>query len=508
MLYHPAAMRQPPHLAPDMATPPPTPHSLLLVAPFYVKDPHASFGKHVLTPCLALTTLAAATPAHWAVRFWDENLLQGPPPADPFPQVVGITVHLTFAQRAFELADWFRARGARVILGGLHISACPEECHPHADALVIGEGSSIWPELLTDIEAGRLQSHYTGTWHTPYREQPQPRRTLLPSWAFLTPASVIATRGCHNHCDFCYLSTAGQYAPPQALDVEQLTRQIADSGQPYAVFLDNNLGSQRGYLRKLCAALRPLQVIWSAAISIDAVEDPSVVRAMALAGCTGVFIGFESLGEANLSAAGKRSPGADEFARRIRLLHAHGIQVNGSFVFGFDGDRLDVFARTLDWIERQRLECATLHILTPYPGTPLFQRMQREGRILHQDWARYDTAHCVFRPVHMSPEQLEAGYAWAYRELFSLRSIWARRPEQAAAVLPYLTMSILYKKMNRLWPLLIRHRLTHTAWQPLVELSRRRHLRFRRRLGQCIAAPAPSQAPDQLAPLPTIPPAG
>src|SRR3954447_16384063 len=133
------------------------PRAILLINPFYPKDPHASFGKHVLTPTLALTSIAAATPAGWNVRYWDENLLQGPPPWEPFPQVVGITVHLTFADRAYALARWYRRRGALVVLGGLHVLSCPEEAAPHADALAIGEGVQVWPEILRDVEAGTLK---------------------------------------------------------------------------------------------------------------------------------------------------------------------------------------------------------------------------------------------------------------------------------------------------------------------------------------------------------------
>jgi len=483
-LWIPRAMQAPPKLDPDLAAGPIRPRYALLLNPFYPKDPHASFGKHVLTPSLALTSIAAATPAHWMVRYWDENLLQGPPPHRPFPQVVGITVHLTFAERAFALARWYRQRGATVVLGGLHVVSCPDECAPHADALAFGEGVQAWAAILADVEAGTLQPRYDGSYGRPYRDDPAPRRDLLPRDQFLTTTSLIATRGCHNRCGFCYLSTDGLHMPYQMRDVEQVAREFAADGQPYGVFIDNNLGSKPHYLRRLCRALRPLGKIWSAAVSIDVTDDATLVREMALAGCTGVFVGFESLHPANIAAAGKKSPCPEEYARRVALLHEHGIQVNGSFVLGFDHDRPDVFERTAAWIEANRLECATFHILTPYPGTPLFAQMEAEGRLLHRDWSRYDTAHVVFRPRHMTPEQLAAGYAWCYRRLFSHASIWRRRPADPAAVLPYLAMSYLYKKSNRLWYYLIRHRLTGLVWRPLVEWTRLRHLRFRRRLAE------------------------
>ncbi|MGH8241251.1 MAG: hypothetical protein ACREXP_30130, partial [Steroidobacteraceae bacterium] len=188
-------------------------HTALLLNPFYAKDPRASYGKHVLTPTLALTSIAGATPPHWDVRYWDENLLQGPPPADPLPHVVGISVHLTFARRAYELASWYRAQGSIVVLGGLHVLSCPEEALEHADAIAIGDGVQLWPTILADIEQGKLQRRYAADYSRPYSLDPPARRAILPRDSFLTTTSVIATRGCHNRCGFCYLSTDGLHMP-------------------------------------------------------------------------------------------------------------------------------------------------------------------------------------------------------------------------------------------------------------------------------------------------------
>jgi radical SAM superfamily enzyme YgiQ (UPF0313 family) len=481
-LYLPKDMAQPPAL--DHAAPaaPVRKRHALLINPFYPKDPRTSFGKHVLTPTLALTSVAGATPANWTVEYFDENLLQGRPPCQPLPELVGITVHLTFAERAYELARWYRERGSIVVLGGLHTLSCPEEVRPYADVLAVGDGVQIWPAILRDIESGSLRPRYAATYERPYRLDPSPCRHLLPRASFLTTTSIIATRGCHNRCDFCYLATDGLRMPYKVRDAAQVADEIRANKEPYAVFIDNNLGSRREYLHELCKALRPLGIIWSAALTLDVTDDPRLIRAMALAGCTGVFIGFESLSDANIQGAHKRSPRADDYARRVALFHDNGIQVNGSFVLGFDHDHSDVFARTASWIEANRLECATFHVLTPYPGTPLFAQMEAEGRLLHRDWNRYDTGHVVFRPKHMTPEELLHGYHWMYQHLFSFKSIWQRRPEDFGAILPYMAMSLLYKKSNRFWHFLIKHRLTHTVWRPLVEWSRFRHQSFRRRL--------------------------
>jgi radical SAM superfamily enzyme YgiQ (UPF0313 family) len=486
-------MQRAPGLDPSPTPGAPQTRFALLLNPFYAKDPHSSFGKHVLAPSLALTSIAGATPSHWRVSYWDENLLQGPPPRDPLPEVVGITVHLTFARRAFELARWYRQSGAIVVLGGLHVTSCPEECAPHADALAIGERVQLWPQILRDVEQQNLQKRYVGSFRRPYHEDPPPRRSILPSGSFLTSASLIATRGCHNRCGFCYLSTAGVQMPYQTREPQQVVAEFLATGEPYGVFTDNNLGSNKEYLRRLCSALRPAERIWSAAVTIDVTDDPVLVREMADAGCTGVFVGFESLEGANLERANKKSPRPADYARRVEIFHRHGIQVNGSFVLGFDDDGPETFAKTVRWIETNRLECATFHILTPYPGTPFFRQLEQEGRLLHRDWERYDTAHVVFRPRRMTPEQLALGYAWCYRQLFAHRSIWRRRPQRLSQVPGYLAMSYLYKRSNALWPELIMRNLTHSAWRPLVEAARRQHFRRRR---QCLAqSPSPRLLP-------------
>src|SRR5216683_6598946 len=264
-LWSPPEMSQPPRLAHESIAGAIQARSALLINPFYPKDPNASFGKHMLTPTLALTSFAATTPEDWDVRYWDENLLDGRPPFRPLPELVGITVHLTFARRAFELAHWYRSRGSKVILGGLHVLSCPEECAPHADALALGDGVQLWPRILSDVEHGCLQSRYAAGYENDYSEDPPPRRSILPRHSFLTSTSLIATRGCHNRCGFCYLATDGLRMPYRMRRPQQVVEEFEADNQPYAVFIDNNLGSRRAYLHTLCQALRPLNKIWSAA---------------------------------------------------------------------------------------------------------------------------------------------------------------------------------------------------------------------------------------------------
>ena len=454
----------------------------LLINPFYEKDPNSSFGKHVLTPSLALTSVAGATPNNWSITYWDENLLQGPAPTKRFPQVVGITVHLTFAKRAYTLAKWYRERGAIVVFGGLHVQACAEECRPHADIIVFGDGVQVWESILRDIERGSFQSEYHGTYRKPYSEDPAPNRSIVPKDQFLTRASMIATRGCHNRCNFCYLSTEGMHIPYSMKRVNQIVEEIVSERASYVVFIDNNLGSKKTYLYELSAALAPLKITWSAAVTIDVTDDPQLVSSMAASGCTGVFVGFESLNEDSLMNTGKRSPKPDDYARRVQMLQDQGIQVNGSFVLGFDHDHPDVFEKTMRWIERVKLESANFQILTPYPGTPLFKEMESAGRLLHTNWDLYDTGNVVYQPKNMTADELANGYQWIYREHNSFASIWRRRPRKKAAILGYLASTLLYRKTNWLWYFLIRYRLTHRIWRPMIKMNRWGHLLLRKHL--------------------------
>ena len=223
--------------------------------------------------------------------------------------------------------------------------------------------------------------------------------------------------------------------------------------------------------------------IWSAAVTLDVTDDPGVVREMALAGCTGVFIGFRDARRREPRPGAKAHPQEPRITRGgSEFLHDYGIQVNGSFVVGFDGDTKNTFTELADWIEANRLECATFHILTPYPGTPLFRQLESQGRLLHRDWEQYDTAHVVFQPAQMTPEELLLGYDWLYRRLFSHASIWRRRPTDLGSLPAYLAGCYLYKRSNRLWHWLIKRRLVRRVWRPLISLTLRRHLAFRTRL--------------------------
>lgn len=451
---------------------------ILLINPRYTPNPCSSAGRHALTPALALPLLAAATPSGYRVRFHDENLGRGLAPLQPVPEVVGITVQTATAAHAYAVADEYGRLGARVVLGGLHASALPDEARHHADVVVVGDGVSVWSEVLAGLRNGSLRGGTVvrGSYLRPhFAQSPWPRRDILPRGAFLTTASVIATRGCPQRCGYCALSTAGVHAPYQKRPVSDVLGEIDAIGEPYVVFTDNNLLCDRRWSLELCRGLAERRLIWSAAANIDAALDDELLSRMAASGCCGLFIGLETLSDEALLAQGKRTMLPSAYRQAVRLLHRYGIAVNGSFVFGFDEDGPEVFERTLRFIREEQLECATFQILTPYPGTPLYARLSAERRVLCHDWTLYDTAHVVFRPARMSPEELLLGYRGAYRELYRWGMVLARRPRRQgyAHLAGYLFMTALYKKLDVLWKLLVPARLTHVAWRPLVELQLR-----------------------------------
>ncbi len=475
---------------------------LLLINPRYRRNPCSSAARHALTPSLALPTIAAATPAPWRVKFHDENIAPGEPPIAPVPEVVGITVHTAFAYRAYDIARRYRALGSRVVLGGLHVTALPREAAQHADAVVTGEGAGVWPSVLDGVRSGTLRDGAivrVDARHPGYADQPWPRRDILPRGAFLTNASIIATRGCTQRCGYCYLSTRGLDVPYQKRPVCDVVAEIDAIGERYVVFTDNNLMADPAYGAELCRALQPRKLLWSAAVTVDVARHPDLVRLMAASGCHGVFIGLETLSDDTLRAQRKRTLAPSTYMRALQLLAEHGIEVNGSFVFGFDADGPDVFDRTLAFIVEQRLACATFHILTPYPGTPLFEQLDREGRILTRDWSSYDTAHVVFRPRRMTPRQLEEGYRRAYKQLYAWSTVFARRPRAGLVRTGgYIAVTALYKKWDWLWRGLVPLRLTHAVWRPIVEAHRRLSLAQRERPVGAPAADPAEPAPVRL----------
>lgn len=376
---------------------------------------------------LTHTTLAALTPPDLDVhvRVVDESVERVP--LDAPVDLVGISVITGCAPRAYRLAAHFRGRGVPVVLGGVHVTILPGEARPHADCLVIGRAEQTWPRLVRDFAAGRMAAVYrepAADADGVLRDVPVARRDLQRRHGYVLPDTVQATRGCRRACDFCTVPAVWpSYLRRPVGDVIADLRSLR--GRTVA-FNDVSLVDDADYARELFTAMVPLRKRWGGLVTADALDDSDLLELMVRSGCRYLLVGFESENADALRAIHKGFNRPDRYAGMMRELHRRGVSVQGCFVFGFDHDDPGVFARTVQRVQDLKIDIPRYSIYTPYPGTALFSRLQAEGRILSYNWEDYDTMHVVIRPARMEPEELYAGFKWAYRETFRLGAI-ARR---------------------------------------------------------------------------------
>ncbi len=342
-------------------------------------------------------------------------------PAD----LVGITCNTPNARHVYRMADGFRARGRRVVLGGPHPTLLPDEARAHADAVVIGEAEAIWPRLLDDAAGGALAPVYEATEPPSLSGLPQARRDLLAQRDLLA-CTVIATRGCPHRCSYCNLRQI--YAPGLRFrPVDDVVAEIRAMPSPLFSFWDDQLFAHRDYALGLFEALAGLRRQWAAMVTLASTCDDGLVAAAARAGCVCLFLGLESFSPASLALANKSFNVVESYAEGVTRLHRHGIAVQAGIVFGFDGDAEDTFARTLQEANLLGLDGATVSVLSPFPRTPLFAHLERDGRLLTRDWSYYNGKTAVaFQPACMSPETLWNGYMWFRRNFFSSAGIRER----------------------------------------------------------------------------------
>jgi len=427
--------------------------------------------KYSLFPPLGLATLAAYLPPGTQVSIHDEHVqrLRLDDGEDP-PDLVVIQVYITSARRSYEIADHYRALGSYVALGGLHVTSLPEEAAAHADTIFLGPGEDTWPIFLTDLARGEPKARYASTTRS-LGQLPPIRRDLIQRRLYLVPNSIVVSRGCPHHCDFCYKDAffeGGKSFYTQTVDAA--LAEIDRLPGRHLYFLDDHLFGNRRFAEALFEGMRGQGRLWQAAATVDAVLAPGLLERAVQAGLRSLFVGFETVNGPNLEQQRKRQNIGRDYGAVVRRLHDNGVMVNGSFVFGMDGDGPDVFDRTVEWAIGQGIETATFHIMTPYPGTALHQRMAAQGRMLHRDWDLYDTRHVVFEPRGMTPSQLEEGYWRAYRDFYRWGSIWrgASTKDSAGDRLRHLAYSAGWKKFEPLWNLLIRGRQVLRAL-PLLE---------------------------------------
>jgi radical SAM superfamily enzyme YgiQ (UPF0313 family) len=372
---------------------------------------------------ITMPYLAAFCPPHWRVVHVDEAV--DPVDLDTQADLVAITFHTPSAFHAYGLAQAFRQRGVPVALGGPHATLAPEEAQAHADVVFVGEAEESWPRFLREFEEGRHASRYDCARPPSLDRVPQARKKLY-TRRDLTAGRLFAGRGCPHACDFCV--PARMYpGRPRRREVAEVAAEFASFPGRVVIFWDDNLAADPEYAKALFRAIEPHRKGWSSQISLQAAEDDEFLRLAARSGCRQFFVGLESVCQASMDGAGKGFNRVEAYGRLVERIHAHGIAVQAGIVFGFDPDTPDVFDRTVDFLEDSGIQNATFNILTPYPGTPLFHRLEAEGRILTRDWTRYNSREdVVFQPRLMDPEDLLTGFRHAVRRFYSLRGI-ARR---------------------------------------------------------------------------------
>ncbi len=377
---------------------------------------------------------------------------------DDDPELVAIQAYVTSAKRAYEIADHYRARGVHVAMGGPHVTSLPDEAAQHADTIFLGPGEDTWPKFLDDFRARRPGSIYRSTERC-LVDQPPPRRDLIKRRLYLTPNALVASRGCPHSCDFCYSTpfyAGGKqfYTAP----VDDVLAEIDGLPGRHLYFLDDHFFGNPRFTTELLNGMVGMKRVWQAGGTVRSVLTPGLMELAAKAGLKSLFIGFETLSEADLKDQGKHHNTYHDYAEAIARLRDVGVMVNASFVFGMDGDDESVFGRTVEWAVEQGVETATFHILTPYPGTKLHERLAAAGRITTTDWDLYDTRHAVYRPAGMSAQSLEDGYWKAYREFYRWKAIFtgAAAKNDLRGKLRHLAIAGGWKKAEPLWDMIIR----------------------------------------------------
>ena len=377
-------------------------------------------------PILGLTLLASLFPKTYEVRIINEVIEEVDFEADV--DLVGITGLTCVIRRAYAVADRFRQRGVKVILGGVHPSLLPEEAKEHADSVFIGEAEGILGTVLEDFEAGELKPFYRNRDWSNLGGMPFPRRDLLGKHYTPFFKAIETTRGCPNRCEFCSVPTINgnryRIRPLQEVD-QELSAIIKKKGE-YLFLADDNVTAREDYALGLFEIFKRHGVKWMGFTTIKIAMNEELLKKARESGCISLFIGFESLLQENLDNVSKRFVNAKELSNLVKTIQHHQIGIHGSFIFGFDGDDPTIFKQTVEFVQKNNIELPTFSILTPFPGTPLQKRLEEEERIFDRDWSHYDMSHVVYKPKKMTVQELQEGYLWAQKYICAPRSILKR----------------------------------------------------------------------------------
>ena len=424
--------------------------------------------KYSLFPPLGLATLAAFLGPDDEIDLQDQHVERLD--TDDDPDLVIIQVYITNAYRAYAIADQYRKRRAYVLLGGLHVTSLPHEAMLHADTIFIGPGEDTFPKFLSDYRNGSAAKIYRSSVRTLVKVPPI-RRDLIKRHLYLVPNSIVVSRGCPHHCNFCYKDAffeGGKSFYTQAVD-DALTEIERLPGR-HLYFLDDHLLGNAKFASELFAGMKGMNRVFQGASTVDAILRGNLIEEAAEAGLRSIFVGFETFSAGNLRQSNKKQNLQKDYIKAVRRLHSLGIMINGSFVFGLDDDDKDVFKRTVDWGVENSITTSTFHILTPYPGTELFKTMESDGRILTKNWDLYDTRHVVYKTKNLTANELEHGYHWAYDAFYSWSNIFKAsfKHESHKHKLKHLLYSGGWKKFEGLWNFVIKTKSLNSML-PLLE---------------------------------------
>jgi len=378
--------------------------------------------KYSLFPPLGLATLAAYLDPDDDVQLVDQHVEELT--LDDCPDLVAIEVYITNAYRSYQIADYYRLKGCYVILGGIHVTSFSDEAMLHADSIFIGPAEESFPRFLKDFKNKQTQKKYLSLTRS-IQDLPPVRRDLIKRNRYLVPNSIVVSRGCPHSCSFCYKESF--FEGGKSFYVQKVDAALAEIDRlqgRHLYFLDDHLLGNPKFAESLFDGMMGMDRVFQGAATVESILKGNLIEKAAKAGLRSLFIGFETFSPENLKQSNKSQNMDKDYRKAIQRLHDLGIMINGSFVFGLDNDKQDVFKRTVDWGIENAITTATYHILTPYPGTALFKTMEAEGRIINRNWDLYDTRHVVYKTNLLLASELEAGYQWSYNEFYKWSNIF------------------------------------------------------------------------------------
>ncbi|MBN2189298.1 MAG: B12-binding domain-containing radical SAM protein [Chitinispirillaceae bacterium] len=409
---------------------------ILLITPSVSPDRKTPDG--LMIPQLALHMIEGLTPAAHSVKLIEEEC--EPVNIDEECDLVGISCMTSNAPRAYHLAQEFRKRGRKVVLGGVHPTILPDEAQAYADAVVVGEVEDVWDQLLADCENGGMKKRYE--LHPPTLDRFIPMKFRKSSQKRLfNVLPVLTTRGCPYNCEFCCVADLYgkkiRHAP-----IANVVRDIEESKGKTYIFLDDNIIGEPRYAKELFKAITPLKIKWVGQSSISFVHDTELMKLAVRSGCGALFFGLESVSVAQLKKMRKSIKSVEKMGEAVKKIKGMGIHFHASFVFGFDDDTVAVFPDTLEFLQKHKISTASFNILTPYPGTAVYRQFKAEGRLLTSDWKYYDHSTVVFKPKNMTPYELQSGEIWTKKEFSKLSSIIKYLPWNLSHPLLYAAMNL------------------------------------------------------------------